>query len=536
MQIGLNLAIEGPAFELRPYQREAAQAAMSDLACGRNPVIELPTGTGKSVVIGEICRQFLNTSPHARVLVLAHVGELIVQNAAWIERMVGRVGVVSAGHARAEYGRAVTVGTIQTVANRLDRIGEVDLVIIDEAHRVPLADGSQYRTTINEIRRARPAARVVGLSATPYRLDGGSLVGQGIFDRVCYRAELPAMWRDGYLAPLKIMGSAELSRKIDAAKMGTRGGEFRSEDVDAAVRPLAADTAADLALRARDRQSAIVFASGIDHALDLAAQLDAHGRRVACIFGETSREERARIIEGFRSKEIDTLVNVDVLTTGFDAPNVDCVAICRPTMSPSLYIQMLGRGLRLAPGKRDCLLLDYGCNVLRHGEPQHVKPENATEKSARPRGRYCPACGSLCAHAQAKCACGYEWPAEPRAARGPRAPAEIDAIAFDGWAKVELATAHYHVGRDGKRDTLKIAYQVAGLKYPICEWLCVEHPPGSWARKQAEKSWEQIFGCATPETIDACIEHADKAGIKISQIRVKKDGKFHRVIGRRRPL
>src|SRR5690606_1768086 len=169
----------------------------------------------------------------------------------------------------------------------------------------------------------------------------------------------------------------------------------------------------------------------------------------------------------------DCLVNVDVLTTGFDAPGVDCVAICRPTMSPSLYIQMVGRGLRLAPKKKDCLLLDYGCNVLRHGEPQHIRAESATAKSARPRGRYCPACGALCAATQAKCTCGYEWPAEPKAARGPRDDADVEPIAYDGWARVSLATAHYHIGRDGKRDTLKIAYQVAGLRGPICEWLGV---------------------------------------------------------------
>ncbi|WP_445004942.1 DEAD/DEAH box helicase family protein [Halomonas mongoliensis] len=393
---------------LRPYQQEAVRRVVTHFRGSDDPaVVVLPTGSGKSLVIAELARL-----ARGRVLVLAHVRELVEQNHAKYAAYGLSADIFSAGLGRKESGRQVVFGSVQSVVRGLARFtspasgqGAFTLLVIDECHRVSPAEDASYRRVIEGLRRANPRLKVLGLTATPYRLGQGFIYHRhhhgmvrgddACFFRDCvFEQPLRLMVKQGYLAePVRVDATVErydFSALFSTSGLGARG-LFREEELNrvAAGNRATPGIIAEVVERARERQGVMLFAASVAHAEEILGYLPAG--EAALVTGETPSAERERLIAAFKARSVKYLVNVAVLTTGFDAPHVDLIAILRPTESVSLYQQIVGRGLRLSPGKRDCLILDYAGNPWDLYAPEVGSPKPASD--SEPVQVECPACG-----------------------------------------------------------------------------------------------------------------------------------------------
>ncbi|MGE4534798.1 MAG: DEAD/DEAH box helicase family protein [Halomonas sp.] len=384
---------------MRPYQREAVQRVVAHFRGSDAPaVVVLPTGSGKSLVIAELARL-----ARGRVLVLAHVRELVEQNHAKYQAYGLAADIFSAGLKRKESGRQVVFGSVQSVVRGLERFaaGDFTLLVIDECHRVSPDQDAGYRRVIERLRAANPRLKVLGLTATPYRLGQGFIYHRhhhgmvrgddDCFFRDCvFEQPLRLMVKQGYLAaPRRI--DAAVERYDFSSLVPSSCGLFREEELNrvAAGNRATPGIVAEVVERARDRQGVMLFAASVAHAEEVLGYLPA--AEAALVTGKTPSAERERLIAAFKAREIKYLVNVAVLTTGFDAPHVDLIAILRPTESVSLYQQIVGRGLRLAPGKHDCLILDYAGNPWDLYAPEVGSPR--PDPDSEPVQVPCPACG-----------------------------------------------------------------------------------------------------------------------------------------------
>ena len=386
-------------FTLRPYQQEAVDATLRHFRqSDESAVIVLPTGAGKSLVIAELARL-----ARRRILVLTHVKELVEQNHAKYESYGLTGGIFSAGLKRKDSGHQVTFASVQSVSANLEQFrDEYSLVIIDECHRVSGEDTSQYQRIIELLRQQNDSLKVLGLTATPYRLAMGWIYRyhyRGFvrgdedkpFQHCIYELPLSFMINRGYLTRPELVNAAVAQYDFSALPRD-RFGEYAERDVNELLSKHPRVTRAiieQVMELAAERKGVMIFAATVDHAREITGYLPEH--ETALVTGATDMKERAGLIQRFKQRQLKYLVNVSVLTTGFDAPHVDFIAILRPTQSVSLYQQIVGRGLRLDEGKRDCLVIDYAGNSvnLHHPEVGEPKPNPDSE----PVQVFCPGCG-----------------------------------------------------------------------------------------------------------------------------------------------
>lgn len=355
-------------YKLRPYQQEAVDSTLNYFRKKRSPaVIVLPTGAGKSLVIAELAK-----IAKGRVLVLAHVKELVEQNHLKYESYGLQAGIYSAGLNQKNSKRKVIFGSIQSVANASDSFfNDFTLLVIDECHRVGLEPDSQYAKVIKRLKLNNKRICILGLTATPYRLGLGwiyNIAHRGemktqelrFFKHCIYELPLEYMIRNKYLTPpVKVdipVTSYDFSDLTEGGKSYTMAQLEEVLRQQRRLTPLIIKNIIDIT-DSYKRQGVMIFSSTVKHAQEVMESLPDGQARL--VLGETEVTERDRIIDGFKNREFKYLVNVSVLTTGFDAAHVDVIAILRPTESISLYQQIVGRGLRLDTGKKDCLVLDY---------------------------------------------------------------------------------------------------------------------------------------------------------------------------------
>lgn len=386
-------------YQLREYQRDAVQATIEHFSSSLAPaVIVLPTGAGKSLVIAELA-----AIAKGRVLVLTHVKELVEQNASKFAAYGLEAGIYSAGLRQKQTQKKVTFASIQSVAANLEHFyQDYSLVVIDECHRINDADDSQYQKLLQQLRQKNPKIKILGLTATPFRLAKGWIYRQHhwgffrpdkqqFFKRCIYELPLSYMIKHAYLCPFEQVDIA--TQRYDfSALSSSDNGEYPLKALNDLLGKYPRVTQAiveDIEQQAQKRLGVMIFAATVEHAYEIAGYLPA--QQTAVITGETAIQERSELIEAFKQQKIKFLVNVSVLTTGFDAPHVDLIAILRPTASVSLFVQMVGRGLRLAPGKENCLILDYANNNFNLFQPEvgEQRPNNDAELVQV----FCPSCG-----------------------------------------------------------------------------------------------------------------------------------------------
>lgn len=386
------------SYQLRPYQTAAVEATLTHFRKTRDPaVLVLPTGAGKSLVIAELARR-----AKGRVLVLAHVKELVEQNHGKYASYGLAAGIYAAGLERKDSLGKVIFGSIQSVARAsAGFFRDFSLLVIDECHRVSLDEDTQYAQVIQRLKQENPTLCVLGLTATPYRLGLGWLYEyshRGVlrtseprfFKKCLYELSLGEMIRGGYLTPPVKIDAPVASYDFSSLKLkgGTRFSMNDVEDLLKDQERVTPGIVANIVSLAEDRQGVMIFTASVRHAEEILTHLPPACS--ALVVGDTESSERDRIIKKFKAKELKFLVNVSVLTTGFDAPHVDLIAVLRPTESVSLYQQIVGRGLRLSPGKEDCLILDYtgqGHDLYR----PEIDDDKPSEESV-PVKVECPAC------------------------------------------------------------------------------------------------------------------------------------------------
>lgn len=542
--------------ELRDYQRRIVDSIYKYYgARSGNPVIEAPTSAGKSLIMADFVTGVLQRWRGQRILLLAHVRELIEQN--YLELLGywpdAPAGINAAGLNRRDFSDPIIFAMIQSVHKHAFRLGFFDLVIIDECHLVPVrqSDG-MYRSFLEELRQINPKIKVIGLSATPYRLDNGMLtegenrIFTDLIPAKANGASIDDLLEGGYLSPLTVpTGGIETRLSVEGVKK--TGGDYNQKqlaeavDVDDVTRA----AVAEIVEHGAARRSWLVFATSVEHAHHIADELYSHDIEAEVVTGNTPSGERRDITERFKSGGLRCLVNVNCLTTGFNARCVDLLAFMRPTHSTNLYIQMAGRGMRLSPetGKTDCLVLDFAGLIDKHGPVNDVTPppKRGEGKGDAPV-KECEQCFMLVPAGASTCDfCGFEFPPPEKikinetASRsailaGPVEKFNANAPKRHEIHEVRFAAHH----KPGRPQSLRVEYWSGEglLKVKVAsEFVCLFH--GGRVQQTARKWWEENVGALyVPGDILQAVEFAKKYARPIEYIYTSRDGKYDRVISR----
>ena len=502
------------------------------------------------MVISQLCRDAVEHW-NGRVLVLAHVKELLEQSAETLRKMAPDldVGVYSAGLRSRDTDHPVIVAGIQSVYRRACDLDAFDLILVDEAHLLPPDGEGMYQQFLADSKLINPNVRLIGLTATPYRLKSGMLCDpNSLLNHVCFEIGVKELIVQGYLCPLKTKSGR---KKAEYGGLHIRGGEFIGSEVEALMDTdeLVGAACREIATATRDRKAVLIFASSVAHAEHVRETLsDIVGAECGLITGDTPTGVRDELINRFRGKQVATnlfgdlkpplkyLVNVNVLTTGFDAPNVDCVVLLRPTASPGLFYQMVGRGFRLHPDKDDCLVLDYGDNILRHGPVDTIQIAERKSNNGTAPAKECPECQTVVHAAYTSCPdCGFEFPPPERNKHNPQASSAgiLSGEFADTEYEVQDVKYSVHAKRDAPDDaprSLRVDYRL-GLNHWQSEWVCIEH--SGFARRKAVAWWRQRSPDPVPDTAQRAVEVAEAGGVASPiQITVRSESgqRFDRIL------
>lgn len=512
--------------QLRPYQEEALDALWRAWERGqvRHPLIVLPTGAGKSPTMAELCRRGLDY-PNTRILVLAHRAELVQQNAEAIEKQTGlRCGVFSAGLGSRETGFPVTVASIDSIWKLAPELDPFDIIIIDECHRIPTSGTGKYRTFLDQATLQNPDVRFIGFTATPFRMGTGRLDkgDDALFDGIVYEAKVSDLIAQGFLS--EVISKGGITR-IDVSGVKIRGGEYVASDLARAAdkEDVTKAAVAEIVELGRDRKGWIIFAAGVEHAEHILAEVRSHGIESEIVTGKTPATERAHIIRRFKERRTRCLVSVEVFLEGFNAPHVDLIGMLRPTKSPVLYIQAVGRGLRRSPGKDNCLLLDYAGVVSEMGPIDRVHIHEPRQKGDAdgPPGvapaKECPECRTIVATATRVCpGCGHEYP-PPDVNDKLKTSAYGGAVLSNQQELMEvndMVLSRWEPSDPNRPNTLLVTYRT-NLR-DVREWLCPEHPDTSYARVRFEHRCRTEWKIDPPDTIADMLALADELPVPVA--------------------
>lgn len=524
---------------LRDYQQRSIDQLYGWFEAGNagHPCLVLPTGAGKSHIIAALCKDALQQWPETRILMLTHVRELISQNAEKMRQHWPNapMGIYSAGLRKKEIGEPITFAGIQSVRTKAATIGYVDIVLIDEAHLVSHKDQGGYRSLLNALMVINPNIRVIGLTASPYRLGHGLITDKpALFDALIEPVSIEELIYKGYLSRLK---SKLTQTQYDVSGVHKKGGEYIESELQAAVdtHDKNVSVVQEIMRYGADRKSWLIFCSGVSHAHHIKDVLVSLGITAECVTGDTPTKERDRMLCDFKAGRIRAMANVNCLSTGFDHVGIDLIAMLRPTMSPGFYVQCAGRGLRIAPGKSDCLFLDFSGVVEQHGPITNVKPPpKKGDKVGEAPVKVCENCQEIC-HASVKVcpACETPFPAPETP------PMRLSNLDIMGESGIEMEVSQWtwrkHTSRTSGREMLSVTYYGGLSEIPVTEYLAVTHDGYA-----GTKSRRLLADIAYKAGANLSYESSDLVDIAEAMnesnhpygIEYRKDGKFFTVIDR----
>jgi len=536
------------AIKLRYYQQDAINAVMQYFYDGNrgNPIVAMPTGTGKSVVIGGFVKLIFDNWPGQRIMMMTHVKELISQNAEALRSVwpLAPIGIYSAGLNSRDMIQPIVYGGVASIANAIKKGEELeqhkpaqyrnfgwrDLVLIDECHLISPEDNTQYRYVLRKLKEANPHIKVIGFSATPYRLKLGHLTDDGgIFTDVCYDLtsleNFNRLLDEGYLAPLI---NKRMLNPTNTDGIKITGGEFNSHEMQERFDKyeLMLAQVQEIVTYGQDRNSWLIFTSGISACEHATEMFRAHGVEVDYAHSKRPGNANDQAIVKFKAGETRCLVNACKLTTGFDHPPIDLIGVMVATTSPGKWVQMLGRGTRTSreSGKVDTLVCDFGNNITRLGPINDpVLPRKPGKPGRDAPIKICEECGTY-HHAAVRycCVCGFEFLFKPQSNQTEQScegelirKSKPEKEEIYKWYNVSTVTYSKHI-KPGNPSSLKVTYYCEGLT--ISEWVCFEHKGG--IRKKAE-SWfmQRSQHNVMPSTIDESLLLAPGLA-KPTQIRV----------------
>lgn len=498
---------------LRYYQREAIDAIFEYWReHDGNPLVDMATGTGKSITMATLTQELVTGWSDLRVLNVAHREELVEGN---FGELVGvwpfaPAGIFAAALSRRDRHAQIIFGQIQTIWNKAQEIGHIDVLEIDEVHLVPRDTETMYGKFIADLLAINPDMKIVGFTATIYRLDSGRL-DEGddrMFDKVVYTYGIAQGVEDGFLAPLS---SKAVATGFDLTGVGTLGGDYKKGALAAAVdKGDTTERAVAEAIKAagEQRKTALFFCSGVEHAEHVRDEIRKHGKSCEMVTGTTPRTERRRIIADHKAGRLWGITNDAVLTVGTNIPNIDLIADLAPTKSTSRYVQKAGRGTRpvyvagfnpdtataeerraaIASGpKPNCLYLDYAKNVIYHGPVDLVQPKTPGKGMGEAPVKMCPECEELLHISIMKCTCcGYDFPpSDEEKITATASAAPIVSTEKNMWREVSSRRFAQHPGKEGKPDSVKCTFMCGYLA--VNNWLCPGHT--GFAQAKAHRWW-----------------------------------------------
>lgn len=544
--------------EGRDYQIAATESVFDYFSRkSGNPIIGLPTGTGKSVVIALFIREALQRYPGTRMMCLTHVKELISQN---YERALQvwptiPAGVYSSGLGRKETIFDITFAGIQSCYAKAELFGRIDILLIDECHLVSPEDETRYQKFIKDLMLVNPYLKVIGLSATAYRMKTGSLVDSGLFTDFCFdmTSKDSFLWfiDQGYLLPLVPKRTVAVQ---DTTGVHLIGGEFNARELEQAVNTDALNNQIldEMLATAHDRARWLIFASGAAHAEALRDGLLQRGIRAGCVHSKM-KGNRDDELAAFREGEYQAMVNNNILTTGFDLNLIDCIGVARPTRSPGLWVQMLGRGTRpvYSDGfdlsttegrmasirnsvKQNCLVLDFSRNTATLGPINDpVLPKRSGKKKGDQPGapvKVCETCATYNPAGVRYCVnCGAEFPVvmrlEHRASELDLIRTKDKPVSPPLTVPVDRIIYRLHKKKD-RPDSVCVEYGSGLLVYK--EWVCPEH--GGFASQRAYQWWTARSHEPAPNNAAEFLERRNSLATP-TRITIRQTEKHVEVIG-----
>jgi len=532
--------------KLRYYQKKAVDDFFGYTLnnWGKHPIIVIPTGGGKSLVLAYIIKKIYKSSD-TRILMLTHQKELIKQNAEELIKNFDNeknldTGIYSSGLKKRETKNRIIFAGIQSIYKKAWELGWFDIILIDECHLIPHKNEGMYRTFLHEMYKINKNIVIGGLSATPYRLKDGLLCeGKNkLFNDICHETTIMELINPNHIKNLDKkqylcnLISKNAQNKVDLKNVHIRAGEYISKELEIAFKKndLILKTIKEILEFTHDRKKILIFTSGISHCEEVLNKMLQLNLNAKCVHSQQEEEINQKNINDFKNSKIKYLINVKTLTTGFNEKAIDTIILLMSTQSPGLYSQIVGRGLRLHPEKKNCLILDFGRNIERLGpiDKIQIKKNKKTQKKEVvfvPQ-KECHECKILLHLSVMECPeCGYIFPTKAR-----HDETASDADILSKWKKPEeinvLEVRYERHQKAGKKDSLRVDYYI-NFYQKYSEWIFVEH---EGFLKEKAKKWLKMMTNCDIDTIEKALKFSNNFR-KPKKIIVNKNNKYPKIVG-----
>lgn len=526
--------------DLRDYQHDAIVSLFEyfDSNDG-SPLIVIPTGGGKSMVIAEFSREAMEYFPGTTITVVSHSALLLEQNAQELLAQWPQADISFYSDTIGQknlYGSTVFAGIQSIYKKAYDYPKAPDLILVDEAHLIGPEDGSMYRKFFDDVMAINPYCKIAGFTATPFRAGYGMLHKgkNALFTHIAYEISVAELIGRGYLAPI-ITPEGGMRTKMNVQDVKTTKGDYIQSQLAKAVDDSGLTRACvdEIMTYGIDRRKWMVFTVDINHCMHVTEELRSRGVECVMVHSKMDQGEISYARDKFKNGNAQCMVNVAMLTTGANFPAIDLLAFMRPTRSPVLYVQMAGRGMRLFPGKSDCLLLDFGGVVEELGPIDAIKIREPGPGSGEAPIKFCPGelpdkkiCNATLPASQMTCPhCGYKFP-DPGLNIGTTAS---DAAVLTAQLKPKIKkvtrVGYYRHKKEGKPDTLRVDYLCGFDTYR--EWVHLEH--SGFPRERACNWWKKRANSAAPRNINEALART-KELMEPRNISVRKIGKYFEIV------
>lgn len=519
--------------EPRYYQVEAEKAVWERIGKSEKGIlVSMATGTGKSTLLAMLCGTALSGWPGTGILIVTSVKELVRQNFEELIEVCPEInaGLYSAGLGIKNLSNPVTIASIQSIWKKAYNIPHrIDLIFIDECQDTSDEDGTMFRRFIDDLLQINPDMRICGLSATIYRMKQGMLTEgeNALFSEVAYEYGLLRGINDGFLSPLttKTMGL-----QFDVTDVKISAGEYNAGQLERAVDKdyLTVAVVDELIRYGADRKCWLAFCAGVDHAIHVRDEIQRRGFTCETVSAKTPHAERDAIFRRYKAGEIRCITNVNVMSKGTNVPQIDLISFLCPCKSPGRVVQWAGRGTRLYPSKKDCLILDHAGILAEHGPLDLIAPKAKRKGAGEAPVKFCPSCKEtipagtrICPH------CDHEFLFEET---------EINKEAATNVAvlSTQLRTENHAVSsmfffrhaKEGRPDSLRVEY-MCGPTRNFRQWFAFESV-GRY-REMACSWWRQSAGTAPPNSVTEALDR-QKEVRKPQSIDVRKVGKYHEIV------
>lgn len=514
--------------DAREYQARALDKIYSDLQVKQNVLLSGMMGCGKTFMAVRLIQRLYDEVPDMPFLVLMHKKELAEQFFKSFQKFTRvpftDVGLCCAGLGEKAINRRVTIATIQTFANLMEKYSGAGLIIVDEAHRIDINSDTQYKRVFDYLRLQRPNCRILGITATPARLGHGYIYGTkckpgniNLFDELSHKITYNELKDDGFLVPLKGVVANNNSLEDDLAGVSTNGDYVLDQLGEIMSREIHLHTAVDAIDKyCAGYQRVCVFCCTIDHAEKLHALL---GDRSTIVHSQLDSFQRSANMKLWENGQKPIMTSVNILTEGFDMPVLDCLVFARPTLSSSLFLQAVGRALRPHPGKDHGFLVDLTDNTARFGTDLDnikvtvPKAVEAAEKKEQAMWKICPNCEVEVHVALRECSeCGFEWP-ETECVVAEALPKMKD-VEFESsviieappeWFDVDDWEPSIHTSKKNNKELGRINYFFNETDYKqsrVSMFLCFPDQYSGYAVTMARKKWPQVSDEEFPESVE----------------------------------